>query len=55
MDVRRKDLVDKFYVRNAEILKSKAAAKVVFDDIFNMIEESLMAGDTVVVTGFGKF
>lgn len=55
MDVRRKDLVDKFYVRNAEILKSKAAAKVVFDDMFNMIVESLMAGDTVVVTGFGRF
>lgn len=55
MVVRRKDLVDEFYARNIEILKSKTAAKAVFDDMFEMIESSLAAGNDVVITGFGKF
>ena len=55
MVVRRKDLLDEFYARNSEIFKSKAEAKKVFDDMFDMIEDSLKAGNTLVITGFGKF
>ena len=55
MAVRRKDLVDEFYARNSEIFKSKSDAKKVFDDMFNMITDSMLAGNDLVITGFGKF
>lgn len=55
MVFRRKDIFDEFYNRNSEMFKSKADAKAVFDDIFKLIEESLVGGNELVITGFGKF
>ena len=55
MVIRRKDMFEAFYARNSKIFKSRTDAKAAFDDMFKLIEESLVAGNDLVITGFGKF
>lgn len=55
MVMRRKDVFDEFYARNEDKFKSKTEAKMVFDDMFAMIDELLRDGNELVITGFGKF
>lgn len=53
MEIRKTDLIDE--VTRTRGVESKAAAERAVNTIFNTITQAMGNGDTVNITGFGKF
>lgn len=49
----RQALVEELYLHDD--IENKAAAKRIIDAVFDLIKERVNAGDTVAISGFGKF
>lgn len=49
----RQALVEELYLHDD--IENKAAAKRILDSLFDLIKDKVNAGDTIAISGFGKF